>query len=69
MAYIYRNARIILELGPGCGYDIGAYRKCSLLIAVNSHACYTWTVNDISDCNTCLFSVAVFFFFFSLILF
>ena len=27
MAYIYRSARIILELGPGCGYDIGAYRK------------------------------------------
>ena len=29
IAYIYRSARIILELGPGCGYDIGAYRKSS----------------------------------------
>ena len=27
MAYIYRSARLILELGPGCGYDIGTYRK------------------------------------------
>ena len=31
MAYIYRSARIILELGPGCGYDIGAYRKSRMM--------------------------------------
>ena len=33
-------------------------------VDVNSHACYTWIVNDITDCNTCLFSVAGFFLFF-----
>ena len=27
--------------------------------AVNSHACYRWIVNDITDCNSCLFSVSV----------
>ena len=32
-----------------------------LCVAVNSHACYIWIVNDITDCNTCLFSVLVFF--------
>ena len=30
MAYIYRSARIILELRLGCGYDIGAYRKSQM---------------------------------------
>ena len=29
-------------------------------VAVNSHACYIWIVNDITDCNICLFSVSVF---------
>ena len=29
--------------------------------AVNSPACYIWIVNDITDSNTCLFSVSVFF--------
>ena len=29
-------------------------------VAVNSHACYRWIVNDITDCNSCLFSVSVF---------
>ena len=33
-------------------------------VAVNSHACYIWIVNDITDSNTCLFSVAGFFLFF-----
>ena len=28
-------------------------------VAVNSHACYRWIVNDINDCNSCLFSVSV----------
>ena len=28
-------------------------------VAVNSHACYRWIVNDITDCNSCLFSVSV----------
>ena len=37
MAYIYRNARIILELGPGCGYDIGAYRKSFVNVFVSLH--------------------------------
>ena len=22
-------------------------------VAVNSHACYRWIVNDITDCNSC----------------
>ena len=34
-----------------------------LLIAVNRHACHTWIINDITHCNTCLFSVAGFFFY------
>ena len=29
-----------------------------LCVAVNSHACYRWIVNDITDCNS-LFSVSV----------
>ena len=28
-------------------------------VAVNSHACYRWVVNDITDCNSCLFFVSV----------
>ena len=28
-------------------------------VGVNSHACYRWSVNDITDCNSCLFSVSV----------
>ena len=28
-------------------------------VAVNSHACYIWIVNNITDCNSCLFSVSV----------
>ena len=28
---------------------------------MNSPACYIWIVNDITDSNTCLFSVSVFF--------
>ena len=28
-------------------------------VAVNSHACCRWIVNDITDCNSCLFSVSV----------
>ena len=32
-----------------------------LCVAVNSHACYIWIVNDSTDCNTCLFSVSDFF--------
>ena len=32
-------------------------------VAVNSHACYIWIVNDITDSNTCFFSVAGFFLF------
>ena len=26
-------------------------------VAVNSHASYRWIVNDITDCNSCLFFV------------
>ena len=33
-------------------------------VAVNSHACYRWIVKDITDCNSCLFSVSVFVFLF-----
>ena len=33
-------------------------------VAVNSHACYICIVNDITDSNTCLFSVSVFSFYF-----
>ena len=33
-------------------------------VAVNSHASYRWIVNDITDCNSCLFSVSVFVFLF-----
>ena len=33
-------------------------------VAVKSHACYIGIVNDITDSNTCLFSVAGFFLFF-----
>ena len=28
-------------------------------VTVNSQACCRWIVNDITDCNSCLFSVAV----------
>ena len=28
-------------------------------VAVNSHTCYRWIVNDITDCNSCLFFVSV----------
>ena len=28
-------------------------------VTVNSYACYRWIVNDITDCNSCLFSVSV----------
>ena len=28
-------------------------------VAVNSHACYRLIVNNITDCNSCLFSVSV----------
>ena len=35
-----------------------------LCVAVDSHACYIWIVNDITDSNTCFFSVAGFFLFF-----
>ena len=28
-------------------------------VAVNSLACYRWIVKDITDCNSCLFSVSV----------
>ena len=34
---------------------------CVVLIAINSHACCIWIVNDITDSNICLFSVSVFF--------
>ena len=31
-----------------------------LCVAVNSHGCYIWIVNDITDSNFSLFSVSVF---------
>ena len=31
-----------------------------LCVAVNSPACHIWIVNDITDCNTILFSVSGF---------
>ena len=40
MAYIYRSARIILELGTGCGYDIGAYRCGRLLSTTKSRVAW-----------------------------
>ena len=33
------------------------------VIAVNRHARHIWIINDITHCNTCLFSVAGFFFY------
>ena len=33
-----------------------------MCVAVISHVCYIRIVNDITDFNTCLFSVSVFFF-------
>ena len=30
-------------------------------VAVNSHACCIWIVNDITDCNSCLFFFSFFF--------
>ena len=33
-----------------------------IIIAVDSPACNIWIVNDITDCNTCLFSVSGFIF-------
>ena len=32
-------------------------------VAINSYACCIWIVNDITDSNTCLFSVSGFLFF------
>ena len=43
-------------------FRIVCVRMCvyvSVCGAVNSHACYRWIVNDITDCNSCLFSVSV----------
>ena len=35
-------------------------RACvCVCVAVNNHACYRWIVNDITDCNSCWFSVSV----------
>ena len=34
-------------------------------VSVNIHVCYRWIVNDITDCNSCLFSVSVCVFLFS----
>ena len=31
-------------------------------VAVNSHACYRWIGNDITECNRCLFSISGFVF-------
>ena len=28
-------------------------------VGVNFHDCYRWIVNNITDCNSCLFSVSV----------
>ncbi len=36
-------------------------------VGVNSHACYIWIVNDITHCNTYLFFVSVFLFFYSIL--
>ena len=27
----------------------------SVCVAVSSHACYIWIVNDITDCSPCIF--------------
>ena len=35
-------------------------------VAVNSLACYIWNANDMTDSNTCFFSVFLFFFFTSI---
>ncbi len=35
----------------------------SVCVAVDSHACYIWILNDITVCNTYLFSFSGFFFF------
>ena len=32
-------------------------------VTVNTHACHIWIINDITHYNTCLFSVAGFFFY------
>ena len=36
-------------------------------MAVNSRTCCIWIVNDITDFNTSLVSVSVFFFFYSIL--
>ena len=41
-----------------CVYVFECVFVC-VYVAVNSHACYRWIVNDITGCNSCLFSVSV----------
>ncbi len=42
-------------------FRIVCVRRCvCLCVAVNSHGCYIWIVNDITDSNFSLFSVSVF---------
>ena len=40
MAYIYHSVWIMLELGLGCGYDIGAYQKSSAQLNVVREVIY-----------------------------
>ena len=39
-----------------CVYVLECVRTC-VCVSVNSHASYRWIVNDITDCNSCLFFV------------
>ena len=42
-----------------CVYVFECVHACvCMYVAVNSHACYRWIVNDITDCKTCLFYVS-----------
>ena len=41
-----------------CVYVFKYMRVC-VRVQLLSRACYRWIVNDITDCNSCLFSVSV----------
>ena len=56
--FIFKVRFLLLYFGIVC---VGGW--WGVCVDVNSHACYIWIVNDITDCNTCLFSVAGFFLF------
>ena len=47
----------------GCGCAcVWCVRACARAYMRFSHTCYIWIVNNITNCNTCLFSVSDFFY-------